>query len=381
MNIIFISMMKDLNGSGFSTQIMTDNIIKGWVDGGHKVHFAAIVDRDGRSESIRTDFESRVDKLTMIKSKTNTTVHTNKYSQFFFTILTFLNTWIYRKVVKEFEVDENTILVSHTPSLESAFVCKEIKRKHPSLTYIQYWSDPYCLSGKLTFEPSLKSRLQKMVETGILNWADEIVYGTPILARMQGELFPQFAERIRWVNVSYKPKTPKCKSPTNLLHRPLIGYIGDFDSYVRNIEPLYQVFMQEYCADFVICGRGSQKLESQGNLKVFGRMSPNEVASIEETLDVHVCLLNHSGFQIPGKIFYHTDTDKIILIVLDGNCKDEIRKYLEGFGRFIFCENDEESIRSVIRDICCGKAKVDLNRVGILSPANVSAEIIHIKGS
>ena len=380
MNIIFVSMMKDLGGSGFSTQIMTDNIIRGWKDGGHQVHFVAVVDSNDNSDGIRDDYRNRIDQLTIIRSMTNTTVHANKYVQFFFTMIAYLNTWIYRTVSRGIEVDDHTILVSHTPTLESAYICREIKKLHPQLTYIQYWSDPYCLSGKTSCGNNLKNKLQKMMEGKILSWADDIVYGTPLLACMQKHLFPKYSGRIRSVDVSYKPKQPGQITEKKAHGRPLVGYIGDYDSYVRNIEPSYNVFGQEECADFIIIGRGSQKLESKGNLTVYDRMSPNEVAKIEEALDVHVCLLNRSGFQIPGKIFYHTDTDKVILIVLDGLFADEIREYLQGFKRFEFCDNTEDSIRNAIHSFCIGKIKANLSGVGKLSPENVSADILFLEG-
>lgn len=376
MKIVFVSMMKDLNGSGFSTQIMTDNIVRGWKDGGHQVHFVAIVDRNDNSESIREEFQSRVDNLSIIQSLTNTTVHTGKYTQFFLTFMAFSNTWRYRTYAKKIDVDDETILVSHAPTLESTFICREIKKLYPQTTYIQYWSDPYCLSGKTSCGNTLKNELQKMMEGRILSWADDIVYGTPLLARMQKHLFPKYSARIRSVDVSYKPKQSARITNKETHSRLLVGYIGDYDSYVRNIEPAYNVFKQEECADFLIIGRGSPKLESKGNLTVHDRMSPNEVAAIEEALDVHVCLLNRSGFQIPGKIFYHVDTDKVILIVLDGLFADEIREYLEGFKRFEFCDNTEESIRNAVFEICQGKRSVDMSRVHNLSPLNVSGEII-----
>ena len=105
------------------------------------------------------------------------------------------------------------------------------------------------------------------------------------------------------------------------------------------------------------------------------------MAAIEEELDVHVCLLNRNGFQIPGKIFYHTDTDQFILIVLDGLFAAEIKAYLERFDRFIFCENNEESIRSAIRKICKEQVRVDLSKVKNLSPVRISNEIIRYEGS
>ena len=64
-----------------------------------------------------------------------------------------------------------------------------------------------------------------------------------------------------------------------------------------------------------------------------------------------VCLLNKVGVQIPGKIFYQTNTKKTILVIMDGPRKKQIVEELGPSGRFVFCENDKESIKTTLSSI------------------------------
>lgn len=68
-----------------------------------------------------------------------------------------------------------------------------------------------------------------------------------------------------------------------------------------------------------------------------------ETEKYEEDADLLIVLLNKKGTQIPGKIYHYAGTNKPILIILDGDRKEEIKEYLSLFNRFYFCENNERT--------------------------------------
>ena len=95
-------------------------------------------------------------------------------------------------------------------------------------------------------------------------------------------------------------------------------------------------------------------------------------------MDVLVCLLNKDCIQIPGKIFYNTNSNKPILIILDGPYKEEMQEYLEDFQRFEFCENNEESIRKAVAKIQKEGGKVNLSQIHRLSPEAIAKDLIGV---
>ena len=73
------------------------------------------------------------------------------------------------------KVEENTILISHSPSAESILLCKEIKKKYSSIKFIEYWSDPIALSGIYPENFNIKRYPLYFIEKHLLKYADKIV--------------------------------------------------------------------------------------------------------------------------------------------------------------------------------------------------------------
>ena len=91
---------------------------------------------------------------------------------------------------------------------------------------------------------------------------------------------------------------------------------------------------------------------------------------------VEVCFLNKVGIQIPGKVFYQTNTDKIIIVVLDGPVKNHIKTELEKSNRFVFAENNIDSIKECVKNILSGLIQVNADAKEYYSPAVISQQII-----
>ena len=88
-----------------------------------------------------------------------------------------------------------------------------------------------------------------------------------------------------------------------------------------------------------------------------------------------MCILNTSGTQIPGKIYHYAAANKPILIILDGEYKQEIFKYLNEYNRFVFCDNKVESIKESIKNICLEKVKY--KPLDILNAKNIALSFLN----
>lgn len=373
--IIFVSEIQDPIVRGFSTQILTQNLLEGFQENQYEVHFIAICDSNCNMDNVIRYYGGMVSKICVVRSRMNLTIYTNKYIQLLRILRSLLHTATYKKLLPDMDIDINTVLISHTPSLEAAFICKEIKKQYKKIRYIQYWSDPYALSGKLPDNFGIKRIPHYLIEKIILKLADRIVYCSKTLLEGQKKIFKSECNKMDYVLMSYSnEKYPMNKRiPNN--KRYLFGYAGTYHPLIRNIVPLYNAFQINDCADLCIIGKGLVKLENKSNITILDQIPQNEILNEEANFDVLVCLMNMNSVQIPGKLFYRINTNKIILVILDGSNAEEIKNSLAPYKRFEFCYNNEVSISAAISRICNGQVIVDLSCVNFFSPQLVTAQL------
>ena len=84
---------------------------------------------------------------------------------------------------------------------------------------------------------------------------------------------------------------------------------------------------------------------------------------------------NLHGNQIPGKIYYAASTNKSILVTIDGDNKEEMKKYLESFNRFICCDNNKEAISEALNKLKNNR-NVKYEIPSSLYPSSVAKSII-----
>lgn len=102
-----------------------------------------------------------------------------------------------------------------------------------------------------------------------------------------------------------------------------------------------------------ICGSSDFNISDTANIKIFGKISFKEVNDRERERDVLVCICNKHGTQIPGKAYHYAMTDKYILMIVDGEHKEELKRYFGNYNRYIICENNEKSIRAALTGFAC----------------------------
>ena len=362
--------MRNPKTNASSTQIMVRNILVGMKKISQKLIFVAIVTSDCNKQDICSFYQDVVDEIYFVKSFSG-----KKRGRYGTMLAMFMASFRSPKLSKDLALDGRVLVLSHSPTIDSILYAKGLKRRNPNVTCIQYWSDPITLALETVSEYSYKRAVFKYIESKMLRYADKIVYGTKTLYENQKKFFRKYGKKMGYCDVCYNPLNDDAKRQGE---RCFFGYIGNFYSNIRDILPFYNAFKSFNQADLLICGAGNIDLEPKRNIKVMHRVPQQEVALLESELNVEVCILNKVGFQIPGKIFYATNTNKKILVILDGPVSEEIYDYLRPFKRFIFCNNNEISIYNILNEIVSGKYdEIDKSELYRLTPEYVARSILN----
>lgn len=235
---------------------------------------------------------------------------------------------------------------------------------------IEYWGDP--LFGDITLKSIYSKRTLLKREKAMLGLADSIVYTSPFTVEREKVIFPEYASRMYFVpTASVSENVVVDKNRENAVYT--IGYYGAYHSAARNILPLYNAFLSEKTnkMHLNIIGDTDLNLESQNNVTILPR---GDIREYEAKSDLLVCILNREGTQIPGKLYYCATTYKPVLVIVDGDEKEKMRRFLEGFERFFLCENDTNDIAKKIQEI--SEDKREWNPAEILQEENVARKII-----
>ncbi len=209
---------------------------------------------------------------------------------------------------------------------------------------IEYWGDP--LTGDITQKAIYPEFCIRREERKFLRIADKIVYTSPFTLEMEQKQHPQFAQKMVFIPTANAYKKVYAETRNNEF---VVGYYGAYNSAIRNILPLYKAFESlKGRAKLYLVGDSDITLKSTENVVVRPR---GVVKDLERITDLFICVLNSSGSQIPGKLYYNAATNRPILVIIDGDQQDKMRTYLESFNRFIICQNDPESIINAIVDI------------------------------
>lgn len=373
--IIFVSKLSSLNSNASSTDITTNNLIDGLHDLNLEIIFIVFGNdiNDTYKRDIINSYSSKINKFIFLKCPIGN-VH-NKYVSLFKTIKYFFRKNYYKKFVASLKenIDDSTILLSHSPSIETILLCREIKKNY-IIRWIEYWSDPYTLNGINPENYNFKRFLFKALENKFLSYCDEIVYAPKTLYTFQKRFLTNYSYKMRYVEASY------CNNnydDENKLQPSLFIYAGNYYSSIRNIKPLFDAFLELKEYELDVFGSGDISCSSS-NVNIKGRISPNELKNIESKYQNIVCIMNSNCIQIPGKIFYRMNHNQNILVICDGIHQDELIDYLKSFKRFVIVKNNKESIINGIKNI--NKCKFDTKAINCdYSPKKVAYDIIKKK--
>lgn len=232
---------------------------------------------------------------------------------------------------------------------------------------IQHWGDP--MADDITKKSIWPRAFVRRVEFSILKQADKIVYLSPLTAEKSKAHFKRIANKIEYAAPASEFNKEFLESQDAVLK---LAYCGIYYSKIRDIKPLYNAASCSSNVHLQIAGTSDITLEENSNVSVLGHIPHSEATRIEAESDVIVCLLNKTGTQIPGKLYYYVGTNKQILILHeDGNMP--VVEFLKTFDRFVFAENTVEGIKEAIEHL---KNHRVAKPSDYLSPAKVAARII-----
>lgn len=209
---------------------------------------------------------------------------------------------------------------------------------------IEYWGDP--LTGDITQKAIYPQFILKKEEEKYFAIADKIIYTSPFTLDFEKKIHPKYSNRMSFVPTANAYPKHFPKNDNDIF---TVGYYGAYNSWIRNIIPLYDSFdLLRGKAKLYIVGDSDLELSEKSNITIRSR---SVVKDLEAKTDLFVCVLNKSGTQIPGKLYHNAASNKPILVILDGDEPTKMKEYLDSFNRFIICNNNSKSIASAIESI------------------------------
>lgn len=374
--VIYHSTYNDMASSAKRTL----SLIKGLVDNGFQVDFLTqVADSPAFNANAEDDLIKKVNIILLDSGKPFSHI---KYSKSIKAKILTKAAIVYRmvfifghakKAAKNVKIDilpsreyEYVIAVSD-PKTSHIVLNSLLRQGLMAKKVIEYWGDP--LATDITLKSIYPKWLLRRIEKKQLELAKKIVYTSPFTLKLQKRLFPELAEMMSFVpsaniNQNIYPKNSNEKFTA--------GYFGAYHSSVRNIIPLYDACKN--LADKVklqIVGDSDISLPEVRNINVLPR---GDISEYEKKADLLVCVLNKRGTQIPGKVYYNASTNLPVLVVVDGDDRDEMKEYLRSFNRFYICDNNIESIETAINEIM--ESSKEWLPCSNLKPTVVAKEII-----
>ena len=235
--------------------------------------------------------------------------------------------------------------------------------------WIQYWGDP--LANDITRKSIWPKWIVKLTEKTLLAGADKICYVSPFTLKQQQKEFRKYSDNMFFQPLPYERERYMSTRNDGVVK---LGYFGDYNSEVRNIVPLYDACKSFPECFLTIAGGSDLNLEEVPNIKIYPRVPKETIEEMEEDSDILVCVMNKSGSQIPGKIYYAAATNKAVLVVLDGDNIGGLEEYLNGFNRFVLCHNNADSIRNAVNKI--KETDTQWQPCKRFSPKNIASQIL-----
>lgn len=361
-------------------------LLKGIIENGHKIYTLTPEpqkDSELYDENLcNIDIEKKY-FLTMSKLHSSMTVKKESKNSFKDKIKKFLKERLKKVKIYDFRsslakqkilIEEKfDIIISSSDPKSSHLVAKNLIKNNKNITkkWIQYWGDPFAddiNDNRRLFKFFVKNEERKLIKV-----ADEIVYVSPFTLKKQQKIFSKYSDKMRFLPIPYSHELiyDYAKNDTFSL-----GYFGDYYSRNRNIMPLYDFVRNNKNINLNICGNSDLKLIETENIIISSRQSIDKIREYESNSDVLICVCNSSGTQIPGKVYHYAATNKPILIILDGENKEELKKYFEQFDRYELCYNDEDEIKCAIYNIM-NKNK-EYSPCEILYASNIATRFIDV---
>lgn len=247
----------------------------------------------------------------------------------------------------------------------SYYGCRKFK-------YVQYWGDPW-------FDDISRPTnwITKIFEQKLISKADYLIYNSKLTLKRQKNLFKKEASKMHYLprgldlsNTTVPNKISLTTAGVSLL------YAGDYRSDYRSIQPLVDA-CSELKINLAIAGNGDfDRANSDNCVKELGRISTVELNKLRSSSDVEVVIMNSSGGQLPGKVFDVMLSDKLVILLLDGEFSVTD---IPCTNRFIIVKNNQKDILYALQNIIDVSFKFDFNfdDLTLFSIDNILIELIN----
>lgn len=250
-----------------------------------------------------------------------------------------------KKISKDIQKGRFDYLFSFSDPMPAHMIGKYCKKHNSNLIYIQQWGDP--LSTDTISKVAQPVWLRKIIERSLLKLANRVCYVSPFTTEEQKKIFPKYAEKMFFLptpSIEYDESRD-----TDHHNKVCLGYFGSYNSVARNLLPFYNAAVNIKDASFLIVGDSDLDLKSTENVQVISRVPQDELTIYMEKIDVIVCLMNHRGNQIPGKVYHDASSTKDILFIKDGEYGNDIEKFFSKYNHYTFVNNNTDDITAAIR--------------------------------
>lgn len=246
------------------------------------------------------------------------------------------------------------IVSSSDPKSSHLFVLK-LLQENPMYKgkWIQIWGDPF--AADIT-NAGINTIRIKEEEEALLAKADKVVYVSRLTQEDQQKRYPLSASKMTYQPVPYIETTIYPEKNLKGKDRIELVYCGDYNSSIRNIEPLVDAVRELPNLHLTVCGNSNRVIAASDNITAYGRVDYSRVKDLESNSDILVHLSNLSGTQIPGKIYHYSATNKPILFILDGDM-DKILEQFANYERYEFSLNSREAIINSIQNMISNDRK------------------------
>lgn len=272
----------------------------------------------------------------------------------------------------DFSGKKYDIMISSSDPKSSHLFAENLLKAYPGIAkkWIQYWGDPF--SGDINRRSYVPDFVVANEEKRLISLCDKSVYVSPLTSEYIKKKYPEYGDKIQFVPIGYSEKKIYPERKSDKLD---LCYCGDYHVKDRNLTPLIDAVRQlkDMCT-LTLAGDSDLDVAKSDNITVYPRVEKKKVDEIEQNSDVIVCVCNKNGTQIPGKIYHASATNRCVLILLDGEKKQAIKKYFENYNRFVFAENKTEDIVKILKEISANRP--DAAPCEELDCINIAKEIV-----
>lgn len=264
--------------------------------------------------------------------------------------------WV-SKATKLINLNEYDLIISIShPAVSHKLAYELCDDYNGNIKWFQIWFEPWNLKKVNKYPQKIKSEKTKFLESG-----DHIFYMNPFTYNKTLEKYNDYANKVHLldlpININQNVQKKKGK-------KKYLGYFGSYFTHNRNIIPLYEAVNDLNDFESYIIGNSNIKLKSKSNIIIKDRIPYNKLKKYEKNVSILVVISNYKKYSelIPGKIYEYSSTSKYILIILDGKeeHKKKMKEYFSKFNRYIYCNNNKESIKKTLRMIANGYYENDV---------------------